>query len=89
MRSGVRVGLTTQRMQGVFAGKFEVTIAAEGMQWEGENWTISLEMHRLEALNPQLAASPAGLEVGDVYAFTLDPTAKLQLTGIAIEPQTP
>jgi ferric-dicitrate binding protein FerR (iron transport regulator) len=89
MRSGVRVGLTTQRMQGVFAGKFEVTIAAEGMQWDGEEWTVSLEMPSLEAMNPQVAASPAGLEVGDIYAFTLDPTAKLQLTGIAIEPQAP
>lgn len=88
-RSGFHVGLTTQRMQGVFAGKFEVTISPKDMQWDGEDWTVSLEVHRLEALNPQLAASPAGLEVGDVYAFTLDPTAKLQLTGIAIEPQAP
>ena len=46
-------------------------------------------MPSLEAMNPQVAASPAGLEVGDIYAFTLDPTAKLQLTGIAIEPQAP
>ena len=59
------------------------------MQWDGEEWTVSLEMPSLEAMNPQVAASPAGLEVGDIYAFTFDPTAKLQLTGIAIEPQAP
>jgi ferric-dicitrate binding protein FerR (iron transport regulator) len=80
--SNIRLGMTTQRMQGVFAGKFEVTVPAENMSWDGEQWLVSLQVSDFHAMNPQLATSPIGLEVGDLYAVTLDPDAKLQLTGI-------
>lgn len=82
--SGIRVGLTTQRMQGVFSGKFEVSIEADDLQWDGPQWEVALQVSDFEAMNPQLAISPIGLEVGDLYALTLDPEAKLQLTGISV-----
>ena len=83
-RSGIRVGMTTQRMQGVFAGKFGVTIPPDDLVWDGQQWEVALDVSEFEAMNPQLATSPIGLEVGDLYAMTLDPEAKLQLTGISI-----
>ena len=82
--SRIRVGMTTQRMQGVFAGKFEVTVPADDLQWDGGEWKVSLHVSDFEAMNPQLASSPIGLELGDLYAVTLDPAAKLQLTDIAV-----
>ena len=85
--SGIRVGLTTQRMQGVFSGKFEVTIPTEDLQWDGTQWLVTLHASDFEAMNPQLATSPISLEVGDLYALTLDPAAKLSLTGIDIAPK--
>lgn len=85
--TGIRVGLTTQRMQGVFAGKFEVDIPPERMNWDGDRWELTLLLEDLDAMNPQLATSPVGLEVGDVYVVTLDGAARIELFAIEIGPR--
>ena len=85
-RSGLRLGFTTQRMQGVFAGKFEVDVSADDLTWNGSRWEISLGIDQFEAMNPQLASTPVDQELGDIYVVLLDGTAKLSLTAIEIGP---
>lgn len=86
-RSGIRLGFTTQRMQGVFAGKFEVDVSADDLTWNGGRWEISLGIDQFEAMNPQLASNPVDQELGDIYVVLLDGTAKLSLTAIEIGPE--
>jgi hypothetical protein len=85
-RSGLRLGFTTQRMQGVFAGKFEVDVSADDLTWNGSRWEIALGIDQFEAMNPQLASTPVDQELGDIYVVLLDGTAKLSLTAIEIGP---
>jgi hypothetical protein len=84
--AGIRLGFTTQRMQGVYAGKFEVNVSPDELTWNGNTWEIALGIDQFEAMNPQLASTPVDQELGDIYVVLLDGTAKLSLTAIEIGP---
>jgi hypothetical protein len=84
--TGIRLGFTTQRMQGVFAGKFEADVSPDDLTWNGTAWEVTLGIDQFEAMSPQLAGSPVDQELGDIYVVLLDGTAKLRLTAIEIGP---
>lgn len=85
----VRFGFSTQRMQGVFAGKFEVDVRPESLGPAGEDWTVRLPLAAFQPLQPQLSSRPAGLELNDLYALTVGRDAGLEVHELRIEEGPP
>lgn len=82
----VRFGFSTQRMRGVFAGKFEVDVLPDLLGPAGETWEVSLPLSGFRPLQPQLSFSPEGLELTDVYALTIQEDAGLEINHIELVP---
>ncbi|MFM7103454.1 MAG: FecR family protein [Verrucomicrobiota bacterium] len=81
----VRFGFSTQRMQGIFAGKFEVDLPPSRLGMAGGTWTVRLPLSAFQPLQPQLSARPAGLELNDLYALTVGRDAGLEVHEFHIE----
>lgn len=82
----VRFGFSTQRMRGVFSGKFEADVTAAELGVVGEPWTVELPVSAFRPLHPELSPSPAGLELNDIYALTIVVDAGLELNRIEVLP---
>ena len=82
----VRFGFSTQRMRGVFSGKFEADVTAAQLGVVGEPWTVELPVSAFRPLHPELSPSPAGLELNDIYALTIVEDAGLELNRIEVLP---
>jgi ferric-dicitrate binding protein FerR (iron transport regulator) len=82
--SKVRFGFSTQRMQGVYSGKFEVDVSSDDLGMAGDPWTVDLPLSAFHPLHPELSASPVGLELGDIYALTVNHDAGLEVHRIEI-----
>ena len=82
----VRFGFSTQRMHGVFAGKFEADVPAHSLAPAGRTWTVDLPVSKFRPLHPELSASPDGLEITDIYALTVIEDAGLELQRIEVLP---
>jgi hypothetical protein len=83
----VRFGFSAQKMRGVFAGKFEVDVQPALLGPAGETWEVELPLGDFRPLNPQLASSPNGLELTDVYALTIKEDAGLEINHIELAPR--
>lgn len=75
----VRFGFSTQRMRGVFSGKFEVDVKPDALGPAGGTWQVELSLASFRPLQPQLSTSPDGLELTDVYALTVKEDAGLEI----------
>lgn len=82
----VRFGFSTQKMRGVFSGKFEIDVQPEGLAPAGETWEVQLPLANFRALDPRLRSSPAGLELKTVYALTIEEDAGLEINHIELIP---
>ena len=70
----------------MFAGKFEVDIPPASLGPAGETWEVELPLMNFRPLHPQLASSPDGLELTDVYALTIKEDAGLEIHHIELLP---
>lgn len=82
----VRFGFTAQKMRGTFAGKFNIKIEPDQLGPVGSTWQVDLPLHDFKPQYPQLAATPDGLELTDVYAFTVNEDAGLEINHIELVP---
>jgi len=82
----VRFGFSTQRMQGVFAGKYETDVSPEQMTVNGDTYQVDLSLNDFRPLQANQAASPEGLEINDIYALTIQEDAGLRIHWIEIFP---
>jgi len=80
----VRFGFSTQKVRGVFAGKFEIDVPAKDLGPVGSEWEVRLPLSKFHPLPPRLADSPDGLELVDVYALTRIEDAGLELSHIEL-----
>jgi len=71
-------------MQGVFSGKFEVDVPSGDLGRVGDAWTVDLPLAEFHPLHPELSESPVGLELGDIYALTVNLDAGLEVHCIEI-----
>ena len=83
----VRFGFSTQKIRGVFAGKFEVDIPPAALGPAGGTWEVELLLAHFRPLHPHLAASQEGLELTDVYALTINDDAGLEINHIELVPR--
>ena len=81
----VRFGFSAQKMRGVFAGKFEVDVQPASLGPVGKTWEVELPLGDFRPLHPQLASSPDGLELTDVYALTIQEDAGLEITHVELD----
>lgn len=82
----VRFGFSTQRIGGVYAGKFETDIQPSQLGPAGDILEIELDLDAFWPLSPQLSPGPEGLEVSDIYALTIKRDAGLKVHRIEIIP---
>jgi hypothetical protein len=82
----VRFGFSTQRMQGVFAGKYETDVSHDMIQSEGDIYQVDLSLGRFRPLQANQPLSPEGLEINDIYALTIQEDAGLHIHWIEILP---
>jgi len=82
----VRFGFSTQKVRGVFAGKFETDVPAKKLGPVGADWEVQLPLSVFRPLHPQLAVSPDGLELVEVYALTVIEDAGLELARVELVP---
>lgn len=82
----VRFGFSTQRMRGVFAGKFELDVPAPALGTPGQPWEINRPIGDFLPIQPHLAQHPAGLELYDLYALTLHEDAGLEIHHVEVVP---
>jgi hypothetical protein len=82
----VRFGFSTQKMRGVFAGKFEVDVRPDSLGPTGQPWEMALPLSEFSPLQPQLSSAPEGLELTDVYALTIQEDAGLEIHHVELEP---
>jgi len=80
----VRFGFSTQRMRGVFSGKFEMDLPPQVLGPAGEPWKAELPLADFRPLQPELSARPEGLELKDVYALTIHEDAGLEIHHIEL-----
>jgi len=80
----IRFGVSTQRMQGVFSGKFEVDVPPQRQARDGDTFAVDLTLADLVAINPTLADTAEGLEVADIYALTILEDAGLEIVSIEV-----
>ena len=80
----IRFGVSTQRMQGVFSGKFEVDVPPQRQARNGDAFEVALTLADLVAVNPTLANTAEGLEVADIYALTILEDAGLEIVSIEV-----
>jgi ferric-dicitrate binding protein FerR (iron transport regulator) len=80
----IRFGVSTQRMQGVFSGKFEVDVPPQRQARDGDAFEVDLTLADLVAINPTLADTAEGLEVADIYALTILEDAGLEIVSIEV-----
>jgi len=82
----VRFGFSTQRMRGMYAGKFEVDVPADSLGPAGRSWTVDLPISSFWSLQPKLYPGAQDLEVIDIYALTLREDAGLELHQVQVLP---
>ena len=82
----VRFGFSTQRIGGVYAGKFETDVEPSQLGPAGDILEIELDLDAFWPLSPQLSPGPEGLEVSDIYALTIKRDAGLKVHRIEIIP---
>ncbi len=75
----VRFGFTTQKMQGVFAGKFELDVPPNSLGTPGEIWTVELALEDFHPLQSYISSSPLGFELNEVYALTVRKDVGLEI----------
>ena len=80
----IRFGFASQDPQGHFTGKFEVDVPPELLVRAGDDWTATLPVDQFRPLQPELAPSPVGLELTDIYALTIQTDAGLELHRIEL-----
>ena len=75
---------STQKIQGAFSGKFELDVDSDLLGPPGALWEVQLNLSDFLPLYPQLAASPEGLELTDVYALTVNDDVGLEIAEIEL-----
>jgi hypothetical protein len=73
--SGIQVFFSTRRPSGAFGGNFEVSISAKAGVREPGGWRrVDVPLAKCRSIQPDLAASPAGLQAFFVFvnSYTVD-----------------
>ena len=77
--SPVYFGITTQRIKGVFFGKYTAKVRAGALDQAGEPWEVEVPLSQFKPETKHLPASPAGMELTDIWVVCSDESAELEI----------
>lgn len=80
----IRFGFSTQKIQGVFSGKFEIDVDPSRLKQVDDAWEVLLPLAEFFPVQPELGKTPQGLELTDVYALTINEDVGLEINEIEL-----
>lgn len=80
-------GITTQRIKGVFFGKYTAKIEAGTLGQAGEPWQVEVPLSHFTPKTNQLPSSPAGMELTDIWIVSREETAELEIHSVKFLPR--
>ncbi|MFL3667351.1 MAG: FecR domain-containing protein [Verrucomicrobiota bacterium] len=80
-------GITTQRIKGVFFGKYTAKIEAGTLGQAGEPWQVEVPLSQFKPKTNQLPSSPAGMELTDIWIVSREETAELEIHSVKFLPR--
>ena len=83
----VYFGITTQRIKGVFFGKYTAKIEARALGQAGEPWQVEVPLSQFNPKSKQLPGSPAGMELTDIWIVSREESAELEIHSVKFLPR--
>ena len=80
-------GITTQRIKGVFFGKYTAKVQAEALGQAGEPWQIEVPLSQFKPKTKHLPGSPAGMELTDIWIVSREENAELEIHSVKFLPR--
>tara|TARA_B100001250_G_scaffold78144_1_gene64132 strand:- start:864 stop:2147 length:1284 start_codon:yes stop_codon:yes gene_type:complete len=80
-------GITTQRIKGVFFGKYTAKIEPEALGQAGEPWQIEVPLSQFRPKTKHLPGSPAGMELTDIWVVSREENAELEIHSVKFLPR--
>lgn len=83
----VYFGITTQRIKGVFFGKYTAKVEARALGQAGEPWQVEVPLSQFNPKSKQLPGSPAGMELTDIWIVSPEENAELEIHSVKFLPR--
>jgi hypothetical protein len=83
----VYFGITTQRIKGVFFGKYTAKVEARALGQAGEPWQVEVPLSQFNPKSKQLPGSPAGMELTDIWIVSREESAELEIHSVKFLPR--
>ena len=83
----IYLGLTTQRIKGGFFGKYIAKVEAEALGQAGEPWQVEVPLSKFKTKTEHLPDLPIGMELTDIWVFSPEESAKLEIHRVEFLPK--
>ena len=83
----VYFGITTQRIKGVFFGKYTAKVGAGALGQAGEPWQVEVPLSQFKPEAKHLPDSPAGMELADIWIVSPEENAALEIHSVKFLPR--
>ena len=80
-------GITTQRIKGVFFGKYTAKIEPGTLGQAGEPWQVEVPLSQFKPKARHLPGSPAGMELTDIWIVSREENAELEIHSVKFLPR--
>ncbi|MBT6789106.1 MAG: FecR domain-containing protein [Verrucomicrobia bacterium] len=80
-------GITTQRIKGVFFGKYTAKIEPGTLGQAGEPWQVEVPLSQFKPKTRHLPGSPAGMELTDIWIVSREENAELEIHSVKFLPR--
>ena len=87
--SPVYFGITTQRIKGVFFGKYTAKVRAGALGQAGEPWQVEVPLSQFKPETEHLPGSPAGMDLEDIWIVSPEESAELEIHRVEFLPGVP
>lgn len=83
----VYFGITTQRIKGVFLGKYIAKVEAGEIGQAGEPWQVEVPLSQFKPKSKHLPGSPTGMELTDIWIVSSEENAELEIHSVKFLPR--
>lgn len=86
----VRFGVSTQKMRGLFSGKYRTRLDETLERAEDGSWTVELPVAEMGLLdeNESFSKSPIGSELNSIMVYTVDHDVELEIHQVELLPRS-
>jgi len=87
----IRFGVATQKMHGLFSGKYRTFLENDLVRSEDGSWSVELPVAAMESLdkngNGNFPKSPIGSELNCIFVYTVDEDVNLEINQVELLPR--